>query len=235
MHNIEEVYPNSPLIEVVCELRFKSNLRIECQRHSFYEKISEDYSNILVPNFSPTTPLALLPYRFENNKNDAGIMLAIDKFSYYNKSYEGHKKFMDECTRLFDIFYKTYSVSDLIRVGWRYINVIPFTRDSGLIPFSEFFTIKFSISESTIKNFENLDTVFITKSNGGSITTKIQTARDSTSRQEVFIFDVDFASTENLSIKNIEKNMQQAHYEARLLFENSITDRYRQYLRGEKI
>ena len=162
-------------------------------------------------------------------------MLAIDKFSYYNKKYAGHKEFMKEFIRLNDIFSKTFSIDNPIRLGWRYINVIPFTRDSGLIPLSDFFNLKFSFSENQMTNFENLDTVFVTKVEDGSITAKLQTAMDSKSRQEVFVFDIDFAKTENLSLRNIENNMKQAHNQARLLFENSITDKYRDYLRGEKI
>ncbi|MCH7680000.1 TIGR04255 family protein [candidate division KSB1 bacterium] len=235
MYNVEEVYPNSPLIEVICELRFKRNLRIESQRHDFYEKIIEKYVHILVPNFSSTTPVSLIPYKFENEIRDAGVRLAIDKFSYYNKKYVGHKEFMKEFMRLFDIFSKTYSIDSPTRLGWRYINVIPFTRESGLIPLSDFFDLKCSFSESQMTNFENLDIVFVTKVENGSITIKLQTAMDSKSQQEVFVFDIDFAKTEKLSLKSIENNMQQAQNQARLLFENSITDKYRDYLRGEKI
>ena len=141
MHNIEEIYPNSPLIEVICELRFQRNLKIECQRHGFYGKISKKYPHILVPDFSPTTPSALIPYKFEPENRNCGVKLAIDKFSYYDKKYEGHKKFIKEFTRLFDLFSKTYLINKPTRVGWRYINVIPFIRDSGLIPLYDFFDI----------------------------------------------------------------------------------------------
>ena len=236
MYNVEEIYPNSPLIEVICELRFKKNLKIECQRHNFYEKISEKYVHILVPNFSPNSLLALMPYKFENEKRDAGVMLAIDKFSYYNKQkYVGHNEFMEEFMSLLDLLVKSCALNNLTRIGWRYINVIPFTRESGLLPLNDFFNLKFSFSQNLMSNFENFDTVFVTKVEDGSITAKLQTAMDSKSRQEVFVLDIDFARTENLLIKNVAKDMQHAHNQARLLFENSITDNYRQYLRGDKI
>ena len=75
----------------------------------------------------------------------------------------------------------------------------------------------------------------MTKVEKGSITIKLQTAIDSWSQQEAFVFDIDFARTSSLSIKNIQKDIKEARSQARLLFENSITERYRQYLKGEKI
>ncbi|MCK5244887.1 MAG: TIGR04255 family protein, partial [Desulfobacterales bacterium] len=48
-YKITEVYPNSPLVEVVCEVRFPGELAIECRRDEFYEKIRDRYPTILFP------------------------------------------------------------------------------------------------------------------------------------------------------------------------------------------
>ncbi len=233
--NLEEVYPNSPLIEVVCELRFQRNLEIECRRSVYYERIKEKYPNILLPHLPPGGAPALLQYRFENKENDAGILLSIDKFSHYDKKYKGHKKFISEFLNSWQALSDTYKIEEPTRLGWRYINVIPFGREGGLVPLADFFTFQLNFPDTNGSDFENLDMTFVTRVKEGSITTKLQTAIESKTRQEVFILDIDFGMKENLSIKNIDKSVQHAHVEARSLFEKSITEKYRQYLRGEKV
>ena len=34
-----EVYPNQPLSDVACEVRFKGEMQVECERHLFWEAI----------------------------------------------------------------------------------------------------------------------------------------------------------------------------------------------------
>lgn len=218
--NLNEVYLNSPLIEVVCELRFQRNLEIECRRNDYYGRIKEKYPNILVPYLPPGGGApALLQYRFENVENDAGILLSIDKFSHYDKKYEGHKKFISEFLNSWKALLGTYEIQEPTRLGWRYINVIPFGREGGLVPLADFFNFQLDFPNTNGADFENLDMTFVTRIKEGSITTKLQTASEPKTCHEVFILDIDFGMKENLSIKNIEKNVQQAHVEARALFE----------------
>ncbi len=48
MAEYKEIYPNSPLVEVVFEVRFPGEPGVECNRDIFYEKIRGDFSNVLV-------------------------------------------------------------------------------------------------------------------------------------------------------------------------------------------
>ncbi len=43
--------------------------------------------------------------------------------------------------RLAYLFGETYSISKIDRLGWRYINLIPFTREDGLVPLQRFLTV----------------------------------------------------------------------------------------------
>ncbi|GAF84688.1 unnamed protein product, partial [marine sediment metagenome] len=53
-----------------------------------------------LPNVKPGKAMAFEAYRFQNKRGSAGVMLAIDKFSFYEKKYEGHKKFISKFNRL---------------------------------------------------------------------------------------------------------------------------------------
>jgi uncharacterized protein (TIGR04255 family) len=54
-------------------------------------------------------------------------------------------------------------------------------------------------------------------------------------QQEALLLDFDFALTEEPAFSKINSCVSKAHKQTRALFENLITDDYRQYLRGESI
>ena len=202
----DEIYPNSPLVEVVCEVRFPSELDIECR-----------------------------PYRFENKDRIAGVMLAIDKYAFYVRKYEGHKKFIDEFKRVARILRETYSLQKINRLGWRYINIIPFTRENGIVPLKRFLSVGLKVPEGVSEEFENLNIVFISRVSNGSITTKIETVIREDNRQEALLLDFDFGITQKLSFYRLNALVNAAHEYTRSLFENLITNEYREYLRGDSI
>ena len=230
-YEISEVYPNSPLVEVVCEIRFPGELAIECRRDEFYEKIRDKYPTILVPQAGDRSA----PYRFENQNRNAEIMLALNRFSFHDKDYSGHKRFIKEFIELVKKLNQTYSLKKLARVGWRYINVIPFTREDGIVPLQRFVSVDVSLPEGVSDQFENLSMVLISKVPDGTITTRIESIIRSDDQQEALLLDFDFALTEKLAFSKIHSCVRKAHSETRALFENLITDDYRQYLRGETI
>lgn len=233
--NLDEVYPNSPLIEVVCEIRFPGDIAIECRRDEFYSKIKDKYPEILIPQMRPQKVMSLEPYRFENKDRSAGVMLAINKFSFYEKKYEGHKKFTKEFKRLCKLLGETYSLAKLDRIGWRYINLIPFSREDGTVPINRFLTLSISSPKGISDRLENVSMVFISKVSSGSITTKVESVVRADRQQEALVLDFDFAMTERLHFPKLGDYVTIAHEHTRTLFEDLITDEYRQYLRGETI
>ncbi|MBE9570181.1 MAG: TIGR04255 family protein [Proteobacteria bacterium] len=234
-YEISEVYPNSPLVEVVCEIRFPGELVVECRRDEFYEKTRNKYPTILVPRAGDGAANSLTPYRFENDARTAGIMLALDRFSFYEKDYSGHKQFIKEFSRLAKLLVETFPLRGLNRVGWRYINIIPFNREDGIVPLQRFVSIGVSLPEGVSKQFENLSIVFMSKVPDGTITTRIESMIKPDDQQEALLLDFDFTITEKLVLSRISSYVRKAHEQTRALFENLITDDYRQYLRGETI
>jgi uncharacterized protein (TIGR04255 family) len=77
--------------------------------------------------------------------------------------------------------------------------------------------------------------VFISKAPGGTITTRIESIIRSNDQQEALLMDFDFALTEKIEFSRINSCVSMAHDQTRAIFENLITDDYRQYLRGETI
>ena len=66
MKEFEGSYPNSPLVEVVFEIRFPDEPSVDCKRDVFYEKIRGSFPRVLVPTTKEGGLAALEPYRFES-------------------------------------------------------------------------------------------------------------------------------------------------------------------------
>jgi uncharacterized protein (TIGR04255 family) len=242
MESKQEIYPNSPLIEVVFEIRFPGEPAVECRRHEFYDIVRNQYPIVFVPQIQVGVSPALQPYRFERIDQSAGIMIAMDKFAYYTRKYPGYLEFKQEFLRLGSLFGELFNLSKLKRTGWRYINIIPFTRESGNIPLQRFFNLSpfFPNSElcstkNTPEQYENLSITLISKIDDCSITTKLESLISSDMAREALVLDFDCAQEKDLVLSKTETYIETEHRLAKNLFEALITDNYRQYLRGDTI
>lgn len=234
-YSVSEIYPNSPLIEVVCELRFPTELSIDCRKDTFYDKIRKAYPVILIPEKNRGLSASIPPYRFENKARTSGIIIGIDRFSYYEKEYTGHKRFINEFLRIFDLLNDLFHIQKLTRLGWRYINIIPFSRENGMIPVKQFLNLIVQPPNGYSEQFENLSVMFMSKVRDGSVTTRVEAIIKEADQQEALLLDFDFAMTEKLFPSKLNRRVNNAHRQTRHLFELLITEQYRQYLRGEEI
>lgn len=230
-----EIYKNAPLNETVFEIRFPGEPAIECNRDKFYEKIRDVYSKVLVPKSVEGKAMALEPYKFEREDGINGIMLSIYKIAVYSKKYEGFGLFKKEVMRIFSIFGALFNVQKLDRTGLRYINIIPFTREKNIIPITDYLNIKIYLPKSIPTDFKNLSIIFVSQTEGGSITTRIEPAISPDQIQEVVILDFDYAKEENLNFASIEKYLDESHRHTKHLFEELITDNYKKVMRREVI
>ena len=234
----EVVYPNSPLVEVVFEIRFPGELQVECNKHLFWEKIRAEYPNIRVPHPMPEKAMALMPYKFDNEDKSMTVMLALNSIALSAAKYPGFKVFKNEVLRIYKIFGETFSLNTINRVGWRYINVIPFVRENGVIPLNRFLTLGFKVPESIPEQFSNLNLTFEAKTENATVITKLETIRRADEGgQEALLLDFDYgrvrSGDDELIFDNVPEYLEEAHSKTRQLFEDFIIDEYRQYLVGD--
>jgi len=235
MRNKNEIYKNPPLVETIFEIRFPRELTIECNRDKFYEKIRNVYPKILVPRLSTGGATALEPYRFERNDGSYGIFLAINKVAVYCKKYESFKSFKTEVMRVFSIFGELFKVEKLNRTGLRYINIIPFTREGGIIPVQNYLNVKMSLPKLLPTSFKNLSLIFVSGTRSGNIMTRIEPALSQDQTREALILDFDYAKEKNLHFGSINKYLDESHRHTKYLFEELITDDYKKIMRGEVV
>ena len=231
----DEVYPNSPLVEVVCELRFPGDLEIECRRHLFQQRIRERYPHLLVPQVQPGAHFGMVPYRFENTSRKQGMSLAINRFAYYVREYGGHTGFFDELFRLTDLLRDVFpTINELTRLGWRYVNIIPIVRENGCIALERFFQVNLTLPSPLSGKIADVDYAIVAPvEENQSLTTRIRSLVSAEQpHQEAVLLDFDFAFTQGLNIESLRDCVTQARAYARTAFETLITGSYRQFLRG---
>jgi uncharacterized protein (TIGR04255 family) len=236
----DEIYPNSPLVEVVFEIRFPGEPMVECRRHEFFARVRDEYPRVLVPQIQVPSFPALDPYQFEREDRYAGVLLAMDKFGYYTRRYPGFREFRRTFLKLAAVFGEIFNIEKLKRTGWRYINIIPFTREGGNIPLNRFLDIgpflgrdQMDSAWTSREQYENLSITLMSRIEHCSVTTKLESIISSDQSREALLLDFDCAKLENLIFSETHAYMDESHRVARKLFETLITERYRQYLRGE--
>ena len=228
----DEVYPNSPLKEVAFEIRFPGRMEIECQRHLFHNEIITEYPKIYVPTAHEGKAMALTHYRFRDEQDNETVMLALNSFGFSTNNYEGHEQFIYKISGLIEKLTALYPIDEITRLGWRYINIIPFVREKGAIPLDNFFNVK--IPYTDLENVEQIALMYKSRLDKGFININLSELKRHDG-EEALLLDIDCALEHNLSIKGIEESTDYVHKKGREVFENLITDDYRNYLRGGEI
>jgi uncharacterized protein (TIGR04255 family) len=232
---LHEIYPKSPLREVICEITFPGEISVETQREKFYSLIRKRYPDIYVPQIEPGKHAALQPYRFEKHDRSAGVAVALNRYSYYERGYTGHKKFIGEFRALASLIKKLYGIEGLNRVGWRYINVVPYVREKGLVPLNEYLRLSVVIPGVESARFEHVALHFTLKTREASVTTRIASLIDQSTQQEALLVDFDCFVSDGLTMSKLAEGVKKVHLAGREMFENIITENYRSYLRGETL
>jgi len=228
-------HPNSPLVEVVFEVRFPGETAVECRRHELQNLIKVNYPRLLVPTPEPGVAVAFQPYRFEREDTSAGVMTSAYGFAYYCRSCPGFEKFRPECLELMSLFFGLFKVEKLTRVGLRHVNIIPFAREDGVAPVEYFFTVGGPLLSVLSGRIAKFSTGFAMLVEGGEITTRIESMIHKDGSQEAFLLDFDFAKSGDLDATDVGKYLDEAHDQSASLFNNLVTKKYHDYIRGEGV
>ena len=224
-----EIYKKSPLIEAVYEIRFSPLLAVESYRDKFHDKVKDAFPNVVIPKSN------LEPYVFGKRDQSWSILLSPVLFAVSCKKYEGFQVYKKECLRLLSIFGELFKVDKLIRSGLRYVNIIPFTRESGIIPLKAYLNIEINLPKAIPSTFKAASLVFVSQLEKGNITTRVEPVMSPDQTQEALILDFDYAKEADLSYKNLDGYLEESHTHTKALFEGLVTERYRKIMRGEVV
>jgi len=232
------LYPNQPLQEVAAEIRFAGRLRVEQIRADFQDSVRDKYPSLFVPKISPNIAPAMQHYRLESPEAECGIQLSVNSLVFYARDYPGFDAFYREATRLFEQALQMIGEVDATRIGWRYINAIPFPNEKGLLPFAKVFRREPWLTSAMDGEWETFSTNAVAKISNAKVKIQLvagteQPVMDS----ELLIFDIDAYQDyrppiESMSTSRCFEEIRRLHDIARDVFERSINEDYRRFLKG---
>jgi uncharacterized protein (TIGR04255 family) len=228
------VYPNAPLVETVFEIRFSGEPAIECHRDEFYESVRARFPKVLVPQVGPGQFPALTPYHFRSADEKTSLMTAINRFAYSTRSYDGFASFKEQALSYMSLFGERFRLRALTRTGLRYINIIPFNREGGLLPIERYFRLRVELPSANPSLSSNISFRTAIPTANGSLTLRLECVTSS-EQQEAFLLDFDYAKISELSFDRLAEYLDESHAETKMLFENIITDEYRKFMTGEVV
>lgn len=234
---VDEQYPNQPLAEVACELRFAGEPVIEGRRYEFFEHVRHNFPKVLVPQAIVGTAPSLQHHRYVREDQSAGVSLAINSIAYFEHDYSGSTHFISRFCELTQLANRLFTLRSLRRLGWRYINGIPFSRENGLIPLHRYFKDPPKLFAIPSSEHKSISFTATTTLEDLEIRAKLESAASVEQSDEILTFDIDvFFETDNLpriEDPKFEELVIRLHNVARNFFEDSISEGYRSFLRGE--
>jgi len=229
------VYIQSPLVETVFEIQFLGEPAVECRRDEFFTAVRDQFPRVWVPPAEPGKAVALQPYLFRSKDEAETVMVAINRFAYATRQYPGFAAFQSRALGLAQRFCRKFGIDRLTRTGLRYVNVIPFLREGGVIPWRRYFTVGLTLPATSPDDFINVGMTFESRCHKGVITTRIACGKTADGSKEVFLLDFDFAKTEQLRAKEIRTYIEESHDHTKRVFEGITTEDYKAVMRGQVI
>lgn len=229
----DEVYPNSPLQEVVLEVRFPGEPAIETHRDEFFEIVREEFPDVLLPFVQPGQAVALQPYHFRSSDESRSLITALNRFAYVTRRYPGWESYRNEALKWLTKFGEQFRLTRLTRTGLRYINKIPFA-PGPMVPIHRFLNLGLSLGRE-VKQLRDASLYLVIPSGEiGSLSVRIGSDQGDPSRGIMFL-DFDFAHEGALKFSDAEALFETSHTETKRFFEELITSEYRAYLEGKEI
>jgi uncharacterized protein (TIGR04255 family) len=218
----------------VFEIRFPGEPRVECNRDKLYEAVRQEFPEVRVPNSIPGTALALQPYHFYNPDEDKLLLVAINKFAFSTRNYLGFNAFKTEVNQYMELFKELFHLKQLTRTGLRYVNLIPYTKENGLLPFGRYFRLNVELPPADPSAVLDIKLGYVTPTASGKLTMRLESVVRGTG-EEAFILDFDYAKEDNLRFDGLADYLEESHEQTKQFFESIITDEYRDVMKGEII
>lgn len=119
--------PNSPLAEVVCEIRFHGELSHLAGWGFVQKELRHEYPKLLVPalNGNSGNPPWMQPLKLASDDERNSVLLSINSLSLSTKEYSSYERFHDQFVSLFRLFEKHCPIGTITRIAMRYTNRLP--------------------------------------------------------------------------------------------------------------
>lgn len=211
--------PNSPLAEVVFEIRFPGHFSVLAGLGRFQESISSEFGSLFVPRLEAGEPIALKPFRWTSADGLHSLHAALHLFSFTSKKYTVFDEFKSQVQGYLTRFFDVYRPPNLIRLGLRYINLLPLDRalqrSDALHPW---LNLGLSIPSALQTKVDDLQCSALLAFKSGKLRVTLGTAvpnppqeKDASFPRESFALDFDFFRMGENPVESIDEFLNSGH------------------------
>ena len=245
-------YPNAPVHEVICQLRFPTILTINnVEPADFQEAIRDTFPQYArrqdMPAPQPVPqggnaqrPTPVTNYHFISEDNLWKLNLTKDFIALSTIRYPGWEEFARHLDRALAAFIQTYKPAYLQRVGLRYVNLVSRKRlDLEGTPWTDLiapaYTGALSAPDMNEEDFLNygtdlnlkLDNSCRAKIHAGLARLQIKAPNAPQDPEVKFIFDMDLSMSGNIPCTMAAGALETLHVYGGRIFEGAITEELR--------
>ncbi len=193
-------------------------------------ELESELPQLLVPNARDSEPLALHPFHLRNDSNTRSLAMSVNQTSYFALGdYPGSNTFLKEAELTITRALELMEIDTLNRVAYRYDNAIPLAGEAGEeLPLEHLINLSDSGWLGTT-SFTKLSVDWERKWQSGRLGGRIfQESKEYGQCVRMILFaTVDPAG----SREKLGEFASKAHAQALLLFEDIITNSFREFLK----
>jgi uncharacterized protein (TIGR04255 family) len=228
-----------PLVEVVCEFRFKSESWDPTIAGVLYPKLEakfpkkESVKEGRVDFFfdgktkgEPQMSRSESEFpKFSDESGDNFLILKKNLVSIHNlKNYQGWDDYVENIKFVLEQYFAVGKPEKIERIGLRYVNKID-------LPVKDFsFSNYFNINPTLVSGIISVDDInkmqagIVSSDNGNEIVTQFVWKENKDKKE--FILDIDYhvMTLENMDIENVDSQLKKAHEKIENIFLASLTD-----------
>jgi uncharacterized protein (TIGR04255 family) len=229
------IYPNSPLVETVFEVRYSAEPVVECQRDRYFAEVRDEFPVVVLPKIAAGQAPSAQPHHYRSHDEQEILVVGIDRFGLSCKDYPGFKEFRAKALVHCRRFCEIYGIGRLKRTGLRYINLIPFSREHGYAPVQRYFNLSVRLPDDTPQGAVSISLGYVMPVGSGRLTLRLECVRQEKDGGDAFLLDFDYAIEGELKADSLEDYLDESHLHTKQFFTSLITEEYLRYLSGEVV
>lgn len=236
-----------PLKEVAFEINFDSRLKIEAKISNYQDKIIEDLPKFAEEHSLKGFPEMAMPdlvrgmgtrlFVFENEQRSEILKISSSNFNYVTKQYVSFDTYKQKLKEFLDKFNDIFKIERFKRIGLRYINNIEIDSQDGIYDFTKY-----------VKPVLNLDSIPLSEVITGFAEIRLKKddkkltirsgligeafKREVNRKVGIYVLDLDCYKDEEAESGNFDTKIDEFHEVIETEFLNSVTEEYKEIMRG---
>jgi uncharacterized protein (TIGR04255 family) len=251
------IYECNPLIEVVCQLRYPTILKVNSEPVDFQEAIRDEYPyyeinkpqlpsdiNKIIEQTGLPFPNEEMGHMFKSEDEKWLLTLTKDFIALKSFEYKRYEDFKKRLKKIINVFQDIYKPSFYSRIGFRYQDlIIPSKLGLESVGWDELIScnIASELSNSDIKNsIRNIAKNLVLENDYGLLNFKhgfVEVSNQEGNNKEIgYLLDADFFTTQKEKTDgSIWQSLDYFNKSARQIFRWSITDRLHKSMQPQSV